>query len=627
MTPVPPQTPRWPASSKLWRASAPFLSKAWVFRRRLSIIVVLTLLATLTQLLEPVIYRVAINDLAGVFVDAGGDLRQPAVADPEEGPPDYTAAHGQGVVAPRSLDQATKTLRWSIFLLFLLALASQAFEMAADNRANVVANLVEKRFILSVFRHLLRLPLGFFSSRPTGALAKRVDQSDRVAPILLTFSKSLLPEALLIAGILGIMFFQSWRLALVAILTLPLYLLVSTRSAKALGGRMDEYYETWDSVSAEIHETLNAIKTVKLSGAEQRETDRLGGRLRHAYHTYYERQRLGNRQAFWEKAVTQLGKALVFFVGGYEVIHHQLTPGDVVMFVAYLEMLYQPLEDLSAHAMALQQNAGSLAKSLKLFDQPLDRRGGDKLPKGEGRVEAKEVYFSYPGGRPVLQGVSFQLQPGRMTALVGPSGAGKSTLVDLLLRFYAPDQGSFQLEGADLQGLDPAALRREIGVVAADGMVFHATLAENIRYKRPMATDAEVLRAAQEAGLGGLLARLPGGLQTEIGDQGVGLSLGERQRLQLARVLVSKPRLLILDEATANLDYAMETQVKLAVEKLRGHCTLLVIAHRWSMVRDCDEALVLDGGRIVQAGTPQALAKEPGWFAEMAKAGREQGFS
>ena len=627
MTPGPHKQPRWPASSKLWRASAPFLAKAWVFRRRLSIIVLLTLLGTLTQLLEPVIYRVAINDLAGVFVDAGGDLRQPATADPEAEASDYTAPHGHGVVAPRSLDQATKTLRWSILALFILALASQAFEMAADNRANVVANLVEKRFILSVFRHLLRLPLGFFSSRPTGALAKRVDQSDRVAPILLTFSKTLLPEALLIAGILAIMFFQSWRLALVAILTLPLYLLVATRSAKALGSRMDEYYETWDSVSAEIHETLSAIKTVKLSGAEQRETERLGGRLRRAYHAYYERQRLGNRQAFWEKAVTQLGKALVFFVGGYEVIHHQLTPGDVVMFVAYLEMLYQPLEDLSAHAMALQQNAGSLAKSLKLLDQSVDKRGGSSLPRGGGRLEAKDVFFAYPGGRPVLKGVSFQLQPGRMTALVGPSGAGKSTLVDLLLRFYSPDQGAFHLEGADLQSLDPAALRREIGVVAADGMVFHATLAANIRYKRPDASDAEVHQAAKDAGLDGLLARLPLGLETEIGDLGVGLSLGERQRLQLARVLVSKPRLLILDEATANLDYAMEAQVKTAIEKMRGHCTLLVIAHRWSMVRDCDEALVLDGGRIVQEGSPQALAAQKGWFAEMAKAGREQGFS
>lgn len=622
MTPTP-SLPKL-ARPSLWAAITPFLAKAWVFRRRLLLIALLALLGTTTQLVEPLIYRAAVNDLAGVFVDAGGDLQSPAEAAPGDEAPDYHQPHHPGLVSPRRMDQAVHTLVWAVVLLFLLAMISQAFDLAADNVANLVANLVERRFILAVFSHLLRLPLSFFATRSAGALAKRVDQSDRVTPILLTVSKNLLPEAILVLGILAIMFFQSWRLAMVALVTLPLYLWVSKRSAAALEGRLDEYYEMWEAVSAQIHETLGAVKTVKLSGAEQRETGRLGASIRESYHSYHDRQRIGNRFAFWERAVTQGGKALVLLVGGMEVFRHQLTPGDVVMFVVYLEMLYEPVESLSAHGLVLQQNASSLAKSLKVLEVPQERKTGSALPPGPGKVEARGLGFSYLPGRPVLKGVDFIIQPGAMTALVGPSGAGKSTLADLLLRFYEPESGSLMLDGADLKSVDASALRREVGVVAADGMVFHASLAENIRYKRADASDEEVLQAAKDAGLEKLLARLPQGLDTEVGDSGVGLSLGERQRLQIARVLVSKPRLLILDEATANLDYAMEAQVKTAIAKLRGKCTLLIIAHRWSMVQDCDHALVLDQGRIIQQGTPAELAIQPGWFAAMARAGKDQ---
>lgn len=621
-----------------WRA---ILHLAAPYRLTFAAVFLLAGLSTAANLFEPLIYRAAVNDVAGLFVERAreeGRQESEVTSSKTETPAEtlrreherrlhletVREPHRSGRVAPRTRSQTFSTLLWAVSLLFAINIAGYFFTLVSDNMTASLGSRIEKSFIYRAFDHTLRLPLNFFARRASGALAKRIDQLDQVSPIVNACAMQIAPDAIGVIGILLIMFTQSWMLALVALVTVPPYLLIARRSALRLERGLSEYYELWEEVSAQIRDALAAIKTVKLSGAEARETARLEAASDTAYETYLKRNRLANRYVFWENLIAQVGKALVFVVGGYLALQHELTPGDVVMFVAYLDRLYGPIDSLSSLRVELQQNTASLRRTLKLTRRETEMRAGRTLPQGTGRVEFKDVHFGYLPGREVLRGVSFVLQPGKTTGVVGPSGAGKTTMIDLLLRLFEPTSGTITIDGQPIAETNLSTLRSEVGVVSADGAVFRGTLADNIRYKRPDASDEEVKKAALAAGLGNTLERLDDGLDSLIGESGIGLSVGERQRLQLARVLIANPRVLILDEATANLDYATEIDVKRTLAELRQNRTTVVVAHRYSMVKDLDWILVLDNGQLVESGKPSDLIHSGGWFAALAQGGPQE---
>ena len=587
-------------------------------KRRLQFffIIVFSFLATGADLMQPLLYKFAIDDVTGLFVDRPVRERPADGSRPQAEPRE---AHSRGRIAPRSADQIFGTLLWAVTGMFVIAVSGYFFSLRSDYISAKAASEMEADIIQSTFGHVLRMPLGFFSKRTSASLAKRIDQSDQVAPIVHAFSQQIAPEAIRLVGICAIMLTQSWEMTLVSMSMLPLYLWIARKSALRLQTNLGPYYELWENISARILDALSAIKTVKLSGAEPREQERLKGEAEYAYGTYLERIRAAQRYYLSQSTLSNLSKSMVLGYGGWLVLRHRLTPGDVVMFAAYLDRLYSPVDALNSIAVNLQQQLTSLQRAVRLLATgPVEEMGDDLLP-GPGCVEFRDVHFGYVAEREVLKGLSFKLQPGKVTGLVGPSGAGKTTTADLVMKLYEPNSGDILIDGQSLKAAGPSAVRRSVGLVATDGAVFRGTLAENIRYKRPTATDTEVKAAALAAGLGRTLERLPDGLNTEIGERGIGLSVGERQRLQIARMLADKPRLLVLDEATANLDYATETEVKQALLDLSPKPTMLVIAHRYTMVKEADYVYVLKDGRVAEEGTPEQLIAADGWFAELAR--------
>ena len=419
------------------------------------------------------------------------------------------------------------------------------------------------------------------------------------------------------------MLYQNITLTVIAFAIIPFYLLIAWRSASKLESGLSAYYDRWEDVSAHIQDALSGIKTVKLSGAEDREVENLKKASDGAYLDYIARNRRSNKYVFFEGMLTHLSSALVLGYGGYLTQQHRLTPGDVVMFVAYLDRLYSPIDSLASLWVSLQQNIASIARAFRLLDNHAEEKKGVQLQLKQGRVEFKEVHFGYTPEREILKGLSIVMEPGKITAIVGTSGAGKTTTIDLLMKLFEPASGEILIDGQNLALCDAASVRKQIGIVATDGAIFRGSLADNIRYKRPEATDTEVMKAAVAAGMEGTLQRMPNGLHTPVGENGIGLSVGERQRIQIARVLVAQPRILVLDEATANLDYATEAEIKRTIAEIRKEHTVIIIAHRYSMVHDADHVVVLSAGEVIEEGTPKELVERGGWFADFANAADE----
>jgi ABC-type multidrug transport system fused ATPase/permease subunit len=627
-------------------------------KKQFLLVVFISLLSTGVSLIEPLIYREAINDIAGLFVkQAKDDTRKEFGVDEEDDPissifskkaadadsvqnnadsvstassqkaASPTSAskhvkrpHSKNKVAGRTPQEALKTLLWAVAILFVASVIGYGLRLLGDNMNVRLSCGIEQGFIQNTFGHVLKLPLGFFAKRSSGALSKQINQQEEVSGIVNGFSQQILPEIISLSGIVAIMFWQNVTLTLVSLAIIPLYLLIAIRSANKLESGLASYYEQWEEVSARIQDALGGIKTVKLSGAEDREVKRFKNAADGAYKDYIKRSKLAHRYIFWENVLTRISSTLVLGYGGYLTLENKLTPGDVVMFVAYLDRLYEPIDALSSLWVELQQNIASVTRAFKLIDNNVEEKKGKELKITQGLVEFKNVRFSYVPEREILKGISFTIQPGKVTAIVGTSGAGKTTTIDLMMKLFEVNDGELLIDGENLAQCDSSSVRRQIGIVNADGTIFRGTLADNIRYKRPEATDEEVMNAALAAGMEGTLHRMPDGLQTPVGESGLGLSVGERQRIQIARVLVSKPKILVLDEATANLDFATEAEVKKTVNEIRKEHTVIVIAHRYSMVRDADHVLVFSGGGVMEEGSPEELIAKGGWFYNFATA-------
>ncbi len=494
----------------------------------------------------------------------------------------------------------------------------------------------------AVFDHVQRMPVAFFTRTRTGALVSRLNNdvigaqrafSDTLSGV----AGNLVTLVLTLIVMLGI----SWRITLLALVLLPVFVLPARRMGGRLAGLEREAARHNAAMNTQMTERFSApgATLVKLYGRPDAESAEFAARARRV-------RDIGVRTAMTQwvfltalVSVSGVAIALVYGLGGYYALRGTLEPGAVVALAILLTRLYAPLTSLASARVEMMSALVSFERVFEVLDlKPLIEEKPDARPVPDGpvSVEFDAVRFAYPsadkvslasleevatldtrGGTEVLHDVSFKAEPGQMVALVGSSGAGKSTMASLLPRLYDPDAGAVRLAGVDVRDVSAASLRATLGVVTQDGHLFHDTVRANLLLARPEATEEEIWDVLRRAHIADLVEALPDGLDTVIGERGYRLSGGERQRLTIARLLLARPRVVVLDEATAHLDSTSEQAVQAALgEALTGR-TAVVIAHRLSTVRAADQILVVEDGRIVERGTHRSLLAAGGRYQEL----------
>lgn len=460
-------------------------------------------------------------------------------------------------------------------------------------------------FRARLFGHLQRLSLGFHDARGNAESMYRV-QWDAPALQWITVD-ALIPfvsSALLLATTVVVIAAIDWQIALVALGVAPLLIFLSRTYDRRMRPRYHDLHQLDSRALGVVQEVLAAFRVVKAFGREDSEQERFVSR---SGETVRARVRLALAEGVYGLLVnlaTAVGAALVLFVGILRVRSGDMTLGDLLVVIAYLVQLYAPMTSVSERIASMQSSLASAERSFELLAEPPDvreRPGARRLGRASGAIEFDEVSFSYDGRQPVLDRVSFSLEPGMRLGIAGRTGAGKTTLMSLLSRFYDPDHGRILLDGVDIRDYKVADLRNQFAVVLQEPVLFSTTVAENIRYARPEASFEEMVTAARAAHAHEFLLSLPDGYDTVVGDRGMRLSGGERQRISLARAFLKDAPVLILDEPTSSVDLTTEGIIIEAMERLMSGRTALMIAHRLSTLELCDARLELEHGRVVSA--------------------------
>ncbi len=472
-----------------------------------------------------------------------------------------------------------------------------------------------------LFDHLTGLSLRYFSQQKAGwIIARLTSDVDAVSDVLSQGMPTLVSNVVLLPAAIAALLIADWRLGLVVFGILPPALVLTRWFQRTSHIALVETRNRIAAVTAQIAESVAGMAVVQAFNRER------------AFQTQFDELNAANlEQATYTQKIFSvffpsieflgvITTGAVLYTGATLLAHHTITIGTLITALYLLQLVFQPLQELSDVYGQLQAGGAAMVKIATILDEEpeiRDRNRARELPRIEGDLELDRVVFAY-GEEPVLHGVEIHIPPGGCLAIVGESGGGKSTLARLVGRFFDPDSGAVRVDGVDLRGVKLRSYRRQLGVVLQDPFLFSGTIASNIRFAKPDATDEEVEAAAAAVGVDRVAARLSGGLQHEVREGGSGLSAGERQLISIARALLADPRILILDEATSNIDRPTEMLIERALDRLLHGRTSIIIAHRLSTVRRADEILVVEHGRIVQRGTERELLSEEGPFRRLA---------
>ena len=505
--------------------------------------------------------------------------------------------------------------------LVLIILFQAAFAVTHNYIFGFVGHRMTTDFRIEFFSHIQSLSLRFFHNRRVGEILSRMSSDITVIQsALVSIPVAIFRQSITLLGGLMIIFYLNWKLTGLILLVLPPLMLFARIFGKRLRVFSEKVQDKLAKATVVLEEGVSSIKVVKSFAREAFEKKRFENEIETAFEESVRKVKISSFFGPFILGLTFLVSALLIWYGGNQVMQGTTTPGELAAFFLYALIIAGPIGTFVRIYTQIQEALGAVLRVYEILDTQPDIKSPENpvaLPRIEGKIQYENVTFGYREEAPVLKNVSFEILPGETAALVGPTGAGKSTLIQLLHRFFDPDQGCVKLDGHDIRQLDLKNFLEQIALVPQETLLFGGSIRENILYGKLDATEEELVDAAKSANAHEFILKQENGYDTLVGEKGVKLSGGERQRIAIARALLKNPRILVLDEATSALDNRSEALIQEAMERLMAGRTTLIIAHRLSTVRNVDKIIVLDKGRVVEVGRHNELLENESLYYDL----------
>lgn len=495
------------------------------------------------------------------------------------------------------------------------------FRYISSYNMNVVGVFISKDLRNKLYSHIINQSASFFTSRPTGELISRVTNDiDKIQFALSETIGDLIRESFTLLGLIVVIFYQDWTLALFSLSLLPFSLIPIVTLGKKMKKQGIVGQRKMSEISNVLVETISGNAIVKAFNREKKEEERFQKKTAEYMNASRKIAKIVNFASPLMEFLGGVAAALIIYLGTYRINKGIISPGQFTTFLSSLILIYTPIKILSKVNFNIQQAIVGLERYEEIMNiesEIKEKEGARPFPAFRGKVEFKNVSFGYEDGTKILKDISFVVEPGEMLAIVGLSGSGKTTLINLILRFYDVQEGQILIDGMDIREGTIQSLRAQIGLVSQDIILFNDSIKNNITYGVNGISDDKIIEASRISMCLGFINKLPEGFNSNVGERGQLLSLGQRQRIAIARAIIKDPPILIMDEATSQLDSESERAIQKAMENLSRNRTIIVIAHRLSTVRKANKIIVLDKGRIIESGSHSELIKKGGLYAHL----------
>lgn len=506
-------------------------------------------------------------------------------------------------------------------LLFISFLIKGVFRFLNNYLSHKAAwNLVADMRV-RVYEQMQKLSLRWYHDKQTGQLMSRATNDTATLEALIAHVvPDLVSNVLILVGVAALLFIINPTLALFTLIPIPFLGLGGVIFSKRIRPNFRAAQSDLAELNATLQDNISGMKEIQAFNQEQLERDRVKGRAQSYAKSILRALKLSALFHPTIEAVSSMGTVIVVAGGGFLALQGRMSVADIVAFLLYLNLFYQPIATMARITEDLQQSLAGAERVFEILDSESDVQEiaeAVKMPRSSGRVQFQNVSFQYIKDTPVLKNISFTADSGKMIALVGPTGVGKTTIISLLARFYDPAAGSILIDGTDIRNASLSSLRSQISMVLQDVFLFNGTIAENIAYGNKTATPEQIEQASRVARADDFIQKMPEGYNTKIGERGVKLSGGQKQRLAIARAVLRDSPILVLDEATASVDVETEAQIQAAIQELAGSRTIIVIAHRLSTVKQADNILLIEKGKITESGTHQELLELGGSYRRL----------